>query len=185
MQTEITKVKTSDCKPDPNNPNLMTPAQMASLKASISEYGDLQPIVIDQDNNILDGAHRHQIHSELKHETIDAIRIHIENDTDRRIIRQTMNKLRGKHDPELDAKEFLAILKANEEKKLFEMSNIRETDFYKTLQLTANQEQADIIPETPETPITQPGDIWVLGGWVQCPKCKKQIGTNDAFKNMR
>jgi len=57
MLTEITKVKTSDCKPDPNNPNLMTPAQMASLKASISEYGDLQPIVIDQDNNILDGAH--------------------------------------------------------------------------------------------------------------------------------
>ena len=159
---EYTSVDVGSLKFDEQNPNKMTAAQMSALKNSIREYGNLQPIVIDQNGNIVDGAHRALAYKELGYAKIPAILIKIESDADRRIIRQTMNKLRGRHDPMLDAQEFVAILKANEEKKLFDMSAIKETEFYKTIQLAANEEDEDSVPPLPETPITQFGDVWQL-----------------------
>jgi DNA modification methylase len=76
-----------------------------------------------------------------------------------------MNKLRGVHDPRLDAAEFIEILKQNKEKQLFETSNIRETDFYKTLQHFGEpEENKDVVPELdPDNIITKPGTVWKLG----------------------
>ena len=33
----------------------------------------------------------------------------------------------------------------------------------------------DAVPEVPKVAITKPGDIWRLGKWVICPKCKKKV----------
>lgn len=156
-------VSVSECKIDAENPNQMNPKQMAALKASIEQFGNLQPIVIDQHSNVVDGAHRLQAYVEMKKETIPALRVTINSDADRRIIRQTMNKLRGTHDPAKDALEFVEILRASQEKKLFEVSNIRETDFYKTIGLANKEQNQDQVPELPETPVTQPGDMWIMG----------------------
>ena len=163
-QTANCKVKLKDLIFDKDNPNTMTKQQMEALWQSMQAYGDLQHVVIDQENRILDGAHRAQTLINHGIEETDAIRISIESDADRRIIRQTMNKLRGTHNPELDAKEFVAILQASQEKKLFEVSAIRETDFYRTLALAGKDEKdEDFVPLPPATPITQPGDVWQLG----------------------
>jgi hypothetical protein len=156
-------VRTIECKQDPENPNLMTKQQTDALKSSIEKYGNLQPIIIDQDNNILDGSHRLAAYIDLKLETIPALRIQINGDVDKRIIRQTMNKLHGKHDLQKDAEEFIKILQANREKDLFKISNISESDFYKTIGKNGRNENQDIIPDPPENPITQKGDIWQLG----------------------
>lgn len=160
---EFEQVALSELKTDEENPNKMKKEQLESLKSSIEEYGNLQPIVIDQHSNIIDGHHRYLAYKELKKETISAIRIQIDSDSDKRIIRQTMNKLRGTHDPKKDAEEFLKILKANEESKLFKISSISEQDFFKTIKNNAPPQEKDIIPELPKEPITKLGDIWELG----------------------
>jgi len=72
-------------------------------------------------------------------------------------------KTYGEHDPMLDAGEYLAILKANQESLLLQTTAIRETEFYKTLSLIANKKDDDAVPDLPETPITQPGDMWEMG----------------------
>jgi DNA modification methylase len=164
IQHEMVTVKVKDLLWDDQNPNEMTAAQKEALRASMKEFGDLQPIVIDQDKRILDGAHRADIYREEGIEETKAILIHIENDSDRRIIRQTMNKLRGRHDPQKDAEEFLAILKQNAEKKLFYTSAIKESEFYKTIGRYAKGEPEDKVPELDEENIiTQKGDIWQMG----------------------
>lgn len=160
----IEYIKIPELKFSEDNPNQMTQVQMDALIKSISEFGNLQPIVIDQDNNIVVGAHRAMAYKEMGATEIPAIRITIETDADRRIIRQTMNKLRGKHDPQKDAEEFLNILKQNQEKKLFETSAIKESDFYKIIGGYGKGEKEDIIPELDtEHTITQKGDIWQMG----------------------
>lgn len=162
-EIKLESVELNLLKFDKDNPNVMTETQREALRNSFETYGNLQPIIIDQDNNIVDGAHRAEIYIEMGQKTISAIRIHLDSDADRRIIRQTMNKLRGTHDPQKDAEEFLAILKANQERKLFDISAIKENDFYRTISKLASVEQEDVIPEPPEIPITQKGNIWELG----------------------
>jgi len=161
--TKLEYVKIADLKTDEKNPNQMTEAQMNSLKASMDTYGNLQPIVVDQLNNVVDGAHRLLVYKMAGKETIPAIRVSLQSDTDRRIIRQTMNKLRGKHDPALDAEEFVEILKAGQEKKFFDITAIRQAEFYKLMQLLSQEKDVDFIPQIKDTPTSKIGDMWVLG----------------------
>jgi len=37
-----------------------------------------------------------------------------------------------------------------------------------------NDDRADNIPRPPKVAITQPGDLYILGGKVKCPKCGKE-----------
>lgn len=100
----------------------------------------------------------------MNFEKIPAIKLNLTKETDKRIIRQTMNKLRGKHDLKKDADEFLAILKANEEQNLFATSGINEFDFFKTLQKSIDLKDLDRIPDlTEDDSLTKEGDIWQLG----------------------
>jgi DNA modification methylase len=164
-EAKIERVKISTLKFDSSNPNQMTSRQMEALDKSMNTYGCVQLVIVDQDNNIVDGAHRAEILKSEGQDELDIVRVVLPTDADRRILRQTMNKLRGLHDPALDAAEFIEILKQNKEKQLFETSNIRETDFYKTLQHFGEQdEKKDIIPELdPDNIITKTGTVWKLG----------------------
>ena len=151
-----------ELKIDPNNPNEMTAQQFAGLKESIKSYGILENVVIDQDNVICDGQHRTMAALELGI-MVPYSRVKIHDPTDRRIIRQILNKLKGKHDPIKDAQEFVEILKANQEGKLFKSMAVREFEFYRSIGTMGNNELKDIIPAVPSDPVTQPGDIWEIG----------------------
>ena len=149
-------------KLDPDNPNAMTAQQFEGLKESIKLYGILQNVVIDQDNNVIDGMNRTLAARELE---IPApySRIKVKASEDRRIIRQILNKLKGKHDPIKDAQEFVRILKANAEGKLFATMAVRESEFYKTIGGIGKQGPEDSIPPVPDNPVSKPGDIWEIG----------------------
>jgi DNA modification methylase len=164
-QRIIEHIKLSGLKTDPSNPNRMTRIQLEALKKSIQEFGNLKPIIIDQDNNILDGEQRFIAYSELQRETIESIRVTIRSDADKRIVRQLANKLHGTHDPEKDAAEFVEILKQNMEHNLFDVSAIKESEFYRTIGLfNRSQEKKDIIPEVDPASIeTKLGDVWQCG----------------------
>jgi ParB-like chromosome segregation protein Spo0J len=104
------RVKISDLKLDPeNNPNRMTLAQLERLKASIRRWGDIVPVVTNSELLVADGAQRVECMKQLGMTECSVIRLPIK-DVDRRLLRQVLNKLKGKHNPELDSAEYLRII---------------------------------------------------------------------------
>jgi ParB-like chromosome segregation protein Spo0J len=112
-------------KSDGLNPNKMTKGEMEALKKSIRRYGFITPVVVNKENIIVDGEQRWQASKELKLKEIPVVAINVE-EVDRRILRQVMNKLKGKHDPLLDLSEFKKIYNDEGLKMLEELTFIEE-----------------------------------------------------------
>jgi ParB-like chromosome segregation protein Spo0J len=111
------RVKISDLKFDEDNPNRLTLAQLDRLKASIRRWGDIVPVVTNSELLVADGAQRVTAMKELGMTECSVIRLPIK-DVDRRLLRQVLNKLKGKHNKELDNAEYLRILDESEKEEL-------------------------------------------------------------------
>lgn len=103
------RVKISDLKFDQDNPNRMSLAQLERLKASIKRWGDIVPVVTNSELLVADGAQRVTAMKELGMTECSVIRLPVK-DVDRRLLRQVLNKLRGKHNKEWDSAEYLRII---------------------------------------------------------------------------
>ncbi len=110
-------VKISDVKTDGQNPNKMSKDQLERLKTSIKKWGFIVPIITNKDLLIADGEQRYTAAKALGMVEVSVIRLPVE-DVDRRLLRQVLNKLRGKHDPELDRAEYERIIEAGKEEEL-------------------------------------------------------------------
>ncbi len=109
-------------KSDGNNPNRMTIKQHEELWRSLQEQGWLSPIVTDQDLVFVDGEQRTQVciaHGEF---FAPVLKLTI-SDVARRMARQRLNKLKGKHNRNLDAEEYQRLVKAGEGEALERMLN--------------------------------------------------------------
>jgi ParB-like chromosome segregation protein Spo0J len=111
------RVKISDLKFDNDNPNRMSLAQLARLKASIRRFGDIVPVVTNSELLVADGQQRVTAMKELGMTECSVIRLPM-RDVDRRYLRQLLNKLRGKHSKELDHAEYLRIDEQGEKEDL-------------------------------------------------------------------
>lgn len=100
-----------DLKFDESNPNQMSDDQMVGLGKGMDRHGFLQPILVDQNNLIIDGEHRVLALKEHGDTKVQGYQLEC-NDAERRLIRQEMNKTHGMHDIKLDASE-LMILRDN------------------------------------------------------------------------
>ena len=54
----VIEVDINDLKEDKSNPNFMTLEQERGLEKSITKFGRLKHIVVDQDLNVINGYHR-------------------------------------------------------------------------------------------------------------------------------
>lgn len=108
MKLEIIDIKKIKVRKE--NPNVMSKKQLEALKKSIVKYGELQPVIIDQNNTLIDGHQRKQAYEELGKLQIPFIRVDLKKDSDKRLLSQIMNKIKGSHDPELDMNEYKKIL---------------------------------------------------------------------------
>lgn len=98
---------------DGNNPNRMTLNQKEQVWASLQRYGWTYPIITNRDGAFADGEQRAQVcidHSEFY---APVLRLDV-SEVDRRMLRQVLNKLKGKHDRELDSSEYVRIVAAGE-----------------------------------------------------------------------
>ena len=111
------RVKISDLNFDQDNPNRMSLAQLERLKASIKRWGDIVPVVTNSELLVADGQQRVTAMKELGMTECSVIRLPVK-DVDRRLLRQVLNKLRGKHNKELDAAEYLRIVDNGEKEEL-------------------------------------------------------------------
>jgi ParB-like chromosome segregation protein Spo0J len=110
-------VKLSELKTDGENPNKMSKEQLERLKASIKKWGFIVPIITNKDLLIADGEQRYTAAQALGMTEVSVIRLPVE-DVDRRLLRQVLNKLKGKHEKELDQAEYERIIQAGKEDDL-------------------------------------------------------------------
>jgi ParB-like chromosome segregation protein Spo0J len=145
-QVQIPPVELVDVdtlKVDNKNPNRMSGKQHKALRDSILKYGFIIPIVTNKDLLIADGEQRLQEAKALGMKQVQVVRLPVE-DIDRRLLRQVLNKLRGEHDPNLDAEEFQRIIGGGREedlKRLLALSDQNVKNALKQLQ----EDEGDMI----------------------------------------
>lgn len=102
---------------DQNNPNRTTLKQQEQIWRSLQKYGWTYPILTNKEGVLVDGEQRTEIciqHSEFY---APVLRLPV-SDVDRRMLRQILNKLKGKHSRELDEAEYIRILQQGEKEDL-------------------------------------------------------------------
>ena len=98
---------------DQQNPNRTTIRQQEQIWSSLQKYGWAYPIITNKDGVYADGEQRAEVC--LKHGEFFApvLRLPV-SDVDRRMLRQILNKLKGKHNKELDVAEYMRIAEQGE-----------------------------------------------------------------------
>jgi hypothetical protein len=99
---------------DQANPNIMTINQQEQVWQSLQKYGWTYPIITNEDGLFVDGEQRAEVCRNHGEFWVPVLRLSVK-DVDRRMLRQVLNKLRGKHQKELDAAEFMRIIEQGEE----------------------------------------------------------------------
>ena len=179
--------------PRKDNPNELTDEQMKSLDYAIDRFGFLQPLVINQDGIIVDGAHRYDVLRERGIEQVRVSRVITKDENELKLLSQTLNKLRGSHDLRKDISEMEILMGYNPD-ELQSLLGFDETGLDLMRQQLVEQEEqlqrlsrgqqkeeteADLdklpVPEEITEPITKTGDIWKLGNhYLMCGDCTKE-----------
>jgi ParB-like chromosome segregation protein Spo0J len=159
------RVKISDLKFDQDNPNRMSLAQLDRLKASIKRWGDIVPVVTNSELLVADGQQRVTAMKELGMTECSVICLPVK-DVDRRLLRQVLNKLRGKHNKELDTAEYLRIIEQG------------ETDELKAL-LASVGERLPIEVDDRDISFSVPGTYEII------VECKDEADQKQIFEKLR
>jgi hypothetical protein len=102
---------------DQNNPNRTTVKQREQIWHSLQKYGWAYPIITNKDGVYADGEQRAEVCLEHDEFFAPVLRLPV-SDVDRRMLRQILNKLRGKHNQELDEQEYIRIMQLGEKDDL-------------------------------------------------------------------
>jgi hypothetical protein len=100
-QLEIVYLPTDRIHPNIYNPNFLTETQMERLTLAIQEEGFTTPVLVNQDNEIVDGEHRWRVAQNLEIPEIPVIRVDMSPEQ-MRLSTLRHNKIRGEHNPELE-----------------------------------------------------------------------------------
>ena len=150
-------------KPYSNNPRKLTPKAIEKVAQSLQEFGFRQPIVVDSKNVIVVGHTRYQASRKLGYKTIPVTII--DNLTPEQVNAYRIADNRTNEAAEWDD-ELLALEIKELEMKDFNLE-LTGMDKPEVDQILFAEKQGntddDEVPETPEEPITKPGDIWQLG----------------------
>lgn len=154
---QITRIKMADIVPYENNVKLHPKEQIEQIKKSIVDFGNNDPIAVDENNVIIEGHGRFEALKELGYEEAECIVLTGLTEDQKNAYRLVHNKLTMNSD--------------------FDMKGLEEELNKIDMDLTAfdfdpfniNEEEKEIIEdEAPEVdeehePITKMGNIWELG----------------------
>lgn len=154
---QIIKIKMADIVPYENNVKLHPKEQIEQIKKSIVDFGNNDPIAVDENNVIIEGHGRFEALKELGYEEAECIVLTGLTEDQKNAYRLVHNKLTMNSD--------------------FDMKGLEEELNKINMDLTAfdfapfnmDEEEKEIIEdEAPEVdeehePITKVGDIWQLG----------------------
>lgn len=109
---DIRLLKSDDC-----NPNKMTNKQKERVWGSLQRHGWIYPIVTDLNGVFSDGEQRVSVCKDHCEYFAPVLRLTL-SDAQRRLLRQTLNKLHGKHNKQLDEADYRRIIEAGEKDDL-------------------------------------------------------------------
>lgn len=156
---EVIKVKITDIKEYENNAKIHTPEQIEQIKKSILEFGNNDPIAIDENNVIIEGHGRLYALKELNYEEVECIRLSHLSEEQKKAYILVHNKLTMNTGFDLN------ILKV----ELDSITGIDmgqfDFDFDLNFDLSSSEEAVEddyeVVP--PEEPKAKVGDIYKLG----------------------
>ena len=154
---EIIKIPISDLTPDPNNAKDHPDWQVEQIKASIQQFGNLDPIGVWGDNNmIVEGHGRYEALKDLGYTEAECIRLDWLTDEERRAYALAHNKLTMNSGFDLDELNFNLgqITEIDMSMFGFDLLEAFEAD---------NEVFEDELPDEVE-PRCKRNDLWILGG---------------------
>jgi DNA modification methylase len=152
----------SDLIPYALNSRTHSDEQVAQLAASIREFGFTNPVLVDDQNNLIAGHGRLLAARKLKMNKVPVVVVTGLDDRKRRALVIADNKLA------LNAgwdEEALRIELEDLSADFGELMGFSEDELLALLKQDASEglTDEDAVPEAPEVPITVEGDVWVLG----------------------
>jgi ParB-like chromosome segregation protein Spo0J len=161
-------------RPYENNPRLNDDA-VDAVAASLEQFGFRQPIVVDGDGVIVCGHTRYKAAVKLG---LAKVPVHVARDLTPEQVRGYRiadNKTSELSDWDYD---ILPIELSELQDGGFDLESIGfdEDELAKLLNTepTEGLTDDDAVPEPPAEPITQPGDLWLLGAYWECENCGKR-----------
>ena len=137
--------------------------QVAQLAASIREFGFTNPILIDQDSNIIAGHGRLLAARKSKMAQVPAVVVTGLDDRKRRALVIADNKLALNAGWDEEALRVELEDLAGDFGELMGFSEDELVDLLRGDEATEGLTDEDAVPDAPEVPVTVEGDVWLLG----------------------
>ena len=136
-------------------------AEFEKIKNSINEFGYVDPVIVNKDLTVIGGHQRISVLKTLGYEEIDCVVIEIDK-TKEKALNIALNKITGEWNKELLA-DLIKDLQDLDYDTSFTGFDPPEIDalFNELHPKGVKEDNFDEAP--PENPITQNGDIWLLG----------------------
>ena len=155
---EILTVGIADIKPYKNNAKEHPKEQIEQIKKSILEYGNNDPIAVDENNVIIEGHGRYIAMCDLGFDEVEIIRLEHLTEEQKKAYRLIHNKLTMNSDFDIE------MLEA--ELSELQIQDMQEFGFDFLPDFTGDTTNDDLIDEILQDeaePTTKTGDIWLLG----------------------
>lgn len=158
---KIEKVAVSKITPYKNNAKIHTREQIEQIKRSIQEFGNNDPIAIDEAGVIIEGHGRFIALQELGYKTVDCIRLTHMSEEQKRAYILIHNKLTMNtgFDIQLLEDELKSIRSIDMGSFDFDCDFSIDGD----MSFNFEEEEGEAIPEPPAEPKSRPGQIYQLG----------------------
>jgi len=163
---QIEEIATDELLPYARNSRTHSAEQVAQIAASIKEFGFTNPVLVDADNSIIAGHGRVMAARRLSLKAVPCIRLTHLTEAQKRayVIADNKLALNAGWDDEMLA---LEIKDLQEEDFDISLLGFEDAELEKIMAAVAEEVQGltdeDAVPETPEEPVTKPGDIYQLG----------------------
>jgi DNA modification methylase len=173
---KIERLPISELKPDPRNPKQHSARQIKQIAQSIKTFGNLVPVLIDRDNNILAGHGRVLAAQRLGRTEVPVIRIEHLTPEEARAFSIADNRLTelSTWDDQMLGEIFRELsavdLDFNLEVTGFSMAEIDLRIEQSSVSTVSGPDPADELPDPAGGPaVTRPGDLWRAGRhFVRC-----------------
>jgi DNA modification methylase len=156
-------VSVEDLIPYALNSRTHSDQQVAQLAASIREFGFTNPVLVDEENNLIAGHGRLLAARKLKLDKVPAVVVTGLDDRKRRALVIADNKLALNAGWDEEALRVELEDLAGDFGELMGFSEDELIALLKQAEGTEGLTDEDAVPEVPEQPVTVEGDVWLLG----------------------
>ena len=136
--------------------------EFEKIRRSIEEFGYVEPIIVNEDRTIIGGHQRVKVLSALGFTEIDCVIVSVDK-TKEKALNIALNKITGEWDTASLAQLLAELDKQNYNLELTGFDWDEAEKLLKTIEKADDGKDDDFEPELPEQPISQRGDVWLLG----------------------